>query len=147
MPRNKISADSILLGTGLALTSATQLRIPHVPIGVGEGLLIIWLTTSVVSIITTRKVISTPLVALVTSFWLLLFFALSLGWLGGIITTRWDSQHGLHNAFAYLFSAVITTLFIIRNQSSERILDVLKILALVSVLGLGGLGTIAILFK
>lgn len=99
------SVSSWLLSLGLVFSVATQLRLPGLPLGLGEVLLLLWLLTSLVSANNWRS----PVLAGVLALTLVGALLLSTGY----FVTTYPAGHtrpaapALHDALAYAFCAVL----------------------------------------
>lgn len=97
------SVSLILLSLGLVFSVATQLRLPGLPLGLGESLLLLWLLATLV---TTRKWHNLAMVGVLS---LTVVGALLLG--AGYFLTSYPAGQSrppaLHDMLAYAFCAVL----------------------------------------
>lgn len=101
----------VLLGIGLLLSTASQLRLSGVPmdLGPGELLLAIWLLLALVDLAIRPVPRLTPGLARLLIFWTVFTFALSLGTLVGLaIEEVRDTPAAMRTAKAYLLAALIS---------------------------------------
>ena len=97
-----------LLAFGIVLTTATQLRLPGVPLGVGEICLVLWLGLILLRQLTGGRVFNERALLLVGLFWALFAFAMSVGTCVALLSQEIDLDTMLHDAIAYLLVAAIT---------------------------------------
>ena len=92
-----------LLAFGLILSTATQLRIAGVPLGLGEMFLSVWLVSAIGTHLTRLRIaVNGPMMRLL-SFWLGLVISLSLGAVMGMRTELFfDVDSIIHDSVAYL---------------------------------------------
>ncbi|MBV1797534.1 O-antigen ligase [Siccirubricoccus sp. G192] len=91
-----------LLGLGLALYPATQLRLDGVPLGFGEFFLIAWLGLSAMGRFLRGPGPGNPALRRIAVFWALLGLAESIGLLSGLAGELFQDVSGmLHDVFAY----------------------------------------------
>jgi O-Antigen ligase len=99
----------LLLALGLVLANATQLRLPGLPIGLGELFLFSWLGLTVAY--EARKLnpqLNSGLFRLAI-FWLVFAFAQSVGWFMGLIFEDFpDTSSAIHTAIAYVLMAALS---------------------------------------
>ena len=99
--------ELIWLATGIVLTTATQLRFPGIPIGIGEIILSIWIILALVKILTNKCLLITPIVKLVYLFWGVGFISLALGLsIGDSLNLKSGNWH--HDSFALCFSFIFS---------------------------------------
>lgn len=100
-----------ILAAGLVLSSASQLRIPGLPLGPGEACLFLWLGLSAARIMAGAGSHYTPAFARFALFWTVFAFALSVGaFVGFVIKDHPDTASMLHDTIAYLLMAAMTCL-------------------------------------
>lgn len=105
------SLEIIYLVTAILLTTATQLRFPGTPIGIGEIILSLWIILSIIKIIINKYLLITPLVKLIGTFWLLAFTSLTLGLsVSDSINLKSDgwSRDYFAFGFSFIFSLCLT---------------------------------------
>jgi hypothetical protein len=102
---------SALLALGLVLGTASQLRLPCVPLGVGEVCVVLWLGLASLHVLTGSGVRNARALLWLGTFWGCFALTLSIGaclaLLGPEIT---DPAKVLHDAFAYLLVAAMSCL-------------------------------------
>ena len=97
-----------LLAFGIVLTTATQLRLPCVPLGVGEICLVLWLGLILLRQLTGGSIFNAASLAPSRPFWALFVFAMSVGTCVALLSQEIDLDTMLHDAIAYLLVAAIT---------------------------------------
>ncbi|MGC5327272.1 O-antigen ligase family protein [Brevibacillus sp. SYSU BS000544] len=97
---------AILFALALTFTSATQLRLSGLPIGVGELLLVSWLLLIPFEFIRIEHISITTVTRWTCGFWYLSFLFLLIGFWIGIAEGLWDTT-GFHDITAYLFISVL----------------------------------------
>jgi hypothetical protein len=90
---------------GAVLSTATQLRLGALPLGIGELILLIWACIFTVHIVRTRQKI-TPVEALFTTLICFYFTCLLLGWITALTLNHW---HGVDGEFHILSAAIFTS--------------------------------------
>ena len=100
--------SNALLAFGIVLTTASQLRLPGVPLGVGEICLVLWLGLILMRQLTGGRVFNERAFLLVGLFWALFAFAMSVGTCVALLSNELDLDTMLHDAIAYLLVAAIT---------------------------------------
>ena len=100
--------SNALLAFGIVLTTASQLRLPGVPLGVGEICLVLWLGLILLRQLTGGRVFNERALLLVGLFWALFAFAMSVGTCVALLSNELDLDTMLHDAIAYLLVAAIT---------------------------------------
>lgn len=110
-----------LLALGLLLTSATELRLPGIPVGPGEILLVLWVLLMLFQEVRPDSPLTPPLSRLLI-FWLLFSVALSIGTLAGYaIDDRHDSSLFFHDVMAYTLTAVVSCLSVAGRNAGLRL--------------------------
>ena len=110
-----------LLGIGLLLTTATELRLPGIPVGPGEIVLVFWIVLTLFREVRPDSPLTPPLSRLLI-FWLLFFVALSIGTLAGYaIGDRHDSNLFFHDVVAYALVAVVSCLSVAGRNARLRL--------------------------
>jgi len=111
---------SMLLAVGLVLTTASQLRLPGLPLGLGEICLSLWLVYASLRLLTEH--ISNPraLLGLVT-FWVFFTLTLSLGTTLALVLDELDPETMLHDTFAYLLVAALSCLLVATMKSTAKL--------------------------
>jgi O-antigen ligase len=112
----------LCFAAGLTLTSATQLRIPGMPLGPGEALLAGWLAATVLGLAWSRTVRRGPMLTLMGGFWAVGFVALLAGFLPVsprvYEPTSWSIVHDLTS---FVFTASIIVGFAAAGAEFERV--------------------------
>ncbi|MDB5618251.1 O-antigen ligase family protein [Tardiphaga sp.] len=99
-----------LLAFGIVLTTASQLRLPAVPLGVGEVCLVLWLAHASLRLVISGRIYNASAVLRMGAFWACLTLALSVGTCVALLSQELDPDTMLHDAFAYLLVAAISFL-------------------------------------
>ena len=107
-----------VFAVGLVLTTATQLRPATSPVGIGELLLCAWVVLSFVALAKHRRVDTTLLPKMLTTFWLVALSALA----AGLITAPPPISLGgvIHDSQAILFVALVLLAFVIPSGVALR---------------------------
>jgi len=98
---------SALLALGLVLTTASQLRLPGFPLGVGEIFLVLWLGLASLRILTGGSVCNAGALLRLGTFWVCFALILSIGTCLAFLRQELDPASMLHDAFAYLLVAAV----------------------------------------
>jgi O-antigen ligase len=106
-----------VLGLAIALITATQLRIPGAPLGLGELLLAGW---CVLSLLRGRPEVDHKLQAVWTIYWLICFAALSAGALAAIALEVFNLP-GLRDGLAHALIALMCFAAIRRREPGDMI--------------------------
>jgi len=107
-----------LLAFGLVLTTASQLRLQAVPLGVGEACLVLWLALASLRLMASRRICNARALLQLGAFWACFTFALSTGTCLAFLGGELDLDSMLHDAFAYLLVAAIAC-FIAATMRSD----------------------------
>jgi hypothetical protein len=99
-----------LLAFGIVLTTASQLRLPAVPLGVGEFCLVLWLAHASLRLVASGRICNPSAVLQIGAFWACFAFALSVGTCLALLSHELDPATMLHDASAYLLVAAIACL-------------------------------------
>lgn len=100
-----------ILAAGTVLAAASTLRLPGLPVGAGELLLVLWLAVSAVHLIATGRFGVGAAFRRMAAFWLV--FALSLGlgaFVGMLFDPLFEPSSMSHDAIAYVLMASIACL-------------------------------------
>ena len=138
-----VDALGVLLGMGILLTSATQLRLPGLPIGPGE--LILTLSLVLLGFLMLRSG-PAPVHAIAGPwmwFWLATAFAMSAGWIVGTLSAESVPSSGRDGA-AYGFSAAMVALLVAGPRPDRTIKVALVTLLTATPLVLGALFLLAL---
>ncbi|MCX7593498.1 MAG: O-antigen ligase family protein [Fischerella sp.] len=106
------------LAISIALTTATQLRLPGIPIGVGEIVLLLWMLSVGIRIFLHRSYLITSVAKIVILFWIAVFTCLTLGMLIAYFMDVLDPGP-LRDLFAFVFASLFSVLFIISISSQK----------------------------
>lgn len=101
-----------LLALGVVLTTASQLRIPGMPLGPGELCLVLWLALASLRIIIHPHIANATAFFRIGAFWLCFTFVLSVGTCLALLRDQIDLDTMSHDAFAYVLMAAMTCLII-----------------------------------
>jgi O-antigen ligase len=102
--------SNALLALGIVLTTASQLRLPAVPLGFGEACLVLWLALASLRLAASGSIRNARAVLRIGAFWACFAFALSVGTCLAFLNQELDPATMLHDAIAYLLVAAITCL-------------------------------------
>ncbi|WP_197036003.1 O-antigen ligase family protein [Fischerella sp. PCC 9605] len=106
------------LAISIALTTATQLRLPGIPVGVGEIVLLLWMLSVGIRILLHRSYLITSVAKIVIFFWIAVFTCLTLGMLVAYFMDVLDPGP-LRDLFAFVFASLFSILFIISISSQK----------------------------
>jgi O-antigen ligase len=110
---------AVWLGVGLALTSATQLRLPGLPIGPGELILLGWMLAEAVVLLQRGRVNAVLAVRGYALFWGLTTLALALGSLASVLHGTWRTDYA-RNLPALGLSAAASCLALLSPDGLTR---------------------------
>ncbi len=110
-----------LLALGIVLTTASQLRPPSVPLGVGEVCLVLWLTLASLRLMASGRIYNARALLRIGAFWICFTFALGVGTCLAALSQDLDLGTMLHDAFAYLLVAAITCLIAATMQADSSL--------------------------
>ncbi|MBO0756508.1 MAG: O-antigen ligase family protein [Bradyrhizobiaceae bacterium] len=111
-----------LLALGLLLSTATELRLPGVPIGPGEMFLVAWAVLMLFREADRLGSPLTPALARLLIFWLLFAVALSVGTLAGYaIGDTHDPKLFLHDVMAYPLLTAVSCLSVAGPHAAPRL--------------------------
>lgn len=96
-----------LLAFGIVLTTATQLRLPGVPLGVGEICLVLWLGLILLRQLTGGRVFNEGALLRIGLFWACFAFGLSVGTCVALLRQELELDP-MHDTSAYLLVAALT---------------------------------------
>ncbi|MBZ9718423.1 O-antigen ligase family protein [Mesorhizobium sp. AD1-1] len=99
-----------LLALGVAMSYATQLAVPGLPLGYGELFIAIWIVLAIGRIFAGGRLQVTPAFVQLASFWLILSLALGIGTIVGYLTTVLYLTGLAHDLMAYMLLAGFTCL-------------------------------------
>jgi hypothetical protein len=98
-----------ILALGIVLSSASQLRIPGLPIGPGEMVLAAWLCLTFLALLVDDTPRARPGLAPLATFWIGFAVAMSLGTFVGLLTGRFsDFGDFTHDTIAYALMAAVS---------------------------------------
>ncbi|WP_217312853.1 hypothetical protein [Richelia sinica] len=92
---------------GIILTNATQLRLPSLPIGLGEIMLFFWVILALIKLLINKLCLITPILKLVSLFWIVAFTSLTLG-LEIADSMNLQSSEWYRDYFAFGFSFILS---------------------------------------
>ncbi len=111
-----------LLALGLLLSTASQLRLPGVPLGPGELLLAIWILLATVDATIRRAPPLTRAISRLLIFWAVFAFAQSVGQLFGLVIEEFrDTTAAIHTAQAYVLGALLSCLAVVQPEAGWRL--------------------------
>lgn len=110
-----------LLAFGIVLTTASQLRLPSVPLGVGEVCLVLWLILASLRLMISGRIYNASAVLRLGAFWACITLAFSIGTCVALLTQELDPATMLHDAFAYLLVAAISFLVAATMQADSAL--------------------------
>jgi hypothetical protein len=114
-----------LLAFGLALTTATQMRWPGIPLGIGEASLFLWLGLTLLRQFTGGPVLNHRALLRVGLFWVALTLALSVGTCVALLSNFLFLESMLHDAEAYLMMAALSCLIITTMDADHALPETL----------------------
>lgn len=135
-----------LVGAGILLTSATQLRVEGWPIGPGEIVLGLGLLVMAVSMARYGPRINGGLSRPWLWFWLAGMASMMAGWVVGIVSAESLPTSG-RDAVAYGFSALMVALLVFNPRPAETVSTALRVVLAGTPLVIGSLAAIAIVGK
>lgn len=104
-----------LLVIGLLLSTATQLRVPGLPLGPGEALLAIWTVIASVEAMFIRALPLTPALWRLLVFWAIFSIAQCIGLFVGLAIEDYrDNVGAVRTAAAYVLVAILSVLVVIQ---------------------------------
>lgn len=103
---------SALLALGLVLTTASQLRLPGVPLGFGEVCLVLWLGLALLHVLTSDSISNPGALLGLGTFWICFALSLSVGTCQALLREELDLGSMLHDAFAYLLVAAVSSFIV-----------------------------------
>jgi O-antigen ligase len=103
---------NVLLAMGIVLTTASQLRLPAVPLGFGELCLVLWLGLSLLRLLASDRISNPEAVLRIGAFWACFAFALSVGTCIALFRQELDPTTMLHDASAYVLMVAFTCLIV-----------------------------------
>ncbi|WP_217312854.1 O-antigen ligase family protein [Richelia sinica] len=89
------------------MTNATQLRLPSLPIGLGEIMLFFWVILALIKLLINKLCLITPILKLVSLFWIVAFTSLTLG-LEIADSMNLQSSEWYRDYFAFGFSFILS---------------------------------------
>jgi hypothetical protein len=111
-----------LLAAGVLLSTASQLRLPGMPIGPGETCLAVWLLLMFGRTLLRDRLPLSPALSQLLVFWLIFVIALSLGTLTAlVIGDRHDEELFRHDIIAYLLLAPVSCLSVLEPEAALRL--------------------------
>ncbi len=110
-----------ILAAGTVLSAASTLRLPGLPVGAGELLLVLWLGLSATYLVVTGRVGAGQAFRRMGSFWFV--FALSLGFgafVGMLFDPLLEPSSMAHDAMAYVLMAAIACLALLQPDNAAH---------------------------
>ena len=101
-----------LLAFGLVLTTASQLRLPGAPLGVGEVCLVLWLALASLRLLISRQIFNASALIGIGTFWACFIFAMSVGTCLALLSNELEPVTMMHDAIAYALVAVISCVIV-----------------------------------
>jgi O-antigen ligase len=101
---------SALLAFSLVLTTASQLRVPGIPLGFGEVCLGMWAGLALLHALTSDSVSNRRALLPLGTFWICFAFSLSIGTCQALLFQKLDPGSMLHDTFAYFVVAAFSCL-------------------------------------
>src|ERR1019366_2211695 len=99
----------VILALGLLFTTASQLRVPGIPVGPGELGLVVWIAATSAKTLASGAPSLTRAVSALLVFWGVFALALSLGMLTAMATGEvFEPELVLHDTVAYTLIAVLS---------------------------------------
>jgi hypothetical protein len=127
----------MLLAFGIAMSSATQWRLPNLPLGLGDMCIGLWIGITFFGLLAGRATPQVEALFRLATFWILFAFALSIGALVGFtIEYQVAVEPSLHDTFAYLLMATMTCLAVSTADAPARFRRMAWLLILFSSVGL-----------
>lgn len=156
-PRRRRDWTSILFGVAIACTSATQLRLGGAPIGLGELLLLAWMSAAGLQILFAGRIHLTPVGWALVAFWLVALPVLLVGLIAGTLIGL-PGTADYRDLVALLLSAIVSVMFVLLPRVEERTATAVRammpaivipswLLLLVSATGRFNLGPIEIWYQ
>lgn len=130
--------SAIWFSLGLVMTTASQLRFPGMPIGIGEVMLCIWLLITSISLIKSERVIVHAATKKFVAFWFSFFFLLLLGTFAGLYFGSW-SESLYHDALAFLFSGILVIVCLLNRGFKEQIDTIIPFILIFTIVPLSAL--------
>jgi hypothetical protein len=122
-----------LFALGLLLTTATQLRLPGLPLGPDGACLAVWSGLTIVRLLTGNGVLRTRALLEVLAFWAAFVCALSIGTLVGLASGEpYDLAWFMHDVFAYALLLVVTSCSLAGADAGLRLQRTAWVLAISS---------------
>lgn len=113
-----------LLGLGLLLSTASQLRLAGVPLALGPGefLLAIWILLALTDAMIRPVPPLTRALSRLLIFWTVFAFALSVGTLVGLVIEEYhDTSAASRTAKAYVLVALVSCLVVVQSDTALRL--------------------------
>ena len=106
------------VGAGVSLTTATQLRLGGLPVGIGEIMIVTWILVVAVRVFTLKHHLITTLSKVIFLFWMVSFTCLTVGFLisesRGLVST-----YVYHDFLAFVFNFIFSMTFSISISSNN----------------------------
>jgi hypothetical protein len=119
----------MLLGIGLLLSTATQLRLGGLPLGPGEFCLVAWLFLNVCRETNRLGPPSTPALKTLLTFWAIFALSMAVGQIVGLATEKIrDPASAQHNVIAYTLMAVVSCFAVVQEAGLHRVARIIVML-------------------
>jgi hypothetical protein len=112
---------SPLLALSLVLTTASQLRVPGVPLGLGEVCLGLWLGLALLHALTSGSISNPGALLRLGTFWICFAFSLSVGTCQALLSQKLDPGSMLHDTFAYFVVAALSCLLAATTKADRAL--------------------------
>mgnify|MGYP000906045218 CR=1 FL=1 len=117
--KNREEFGDLLFAVGLILTTMTGLRMPNLPIGIGEILLFIWILTQWFQILLTGSVEFDRVYTKILLFGLLLCIMMGFGLLASAIEGRISLQDSIYDFLAYSFAFLLGITVLLKDRQDS----------------------------
>ena len=98
-----------LLAIGIVLSSATQMRVPGIPLGPGEFIIVLWIVICVFDLLVEPAARDLTALYRLATFWLVFMLALSVGTcIGFLVEDKVSMDLLLHDTFAYVLMCALS---------------------------------------
>ena len=126
----------LIFAIGVITTTMTSLRIPGVPLGIGEILLAFWIIREWIPLIVTGNIKIRREKKNILMFWVLFFIILSVGMIFSSFKGRLLFKNAIYDLSAYLFSFILCLTLSIENKE-ESLYMKLKLIVVLGTLMFG----------
>lgn len=119
----KIDLDNLLFAFGIIFTIITGLRLSNLPVGLGEVLLILWISRTWIKKIRVSDVLISKSTQPIIIFWLVFFLLQVIGMSVSLLMRNEITTNALHDIIAYLFSSILCLTLCINHTNHEKSLE------------------------